>query len=68
MDYYYYYYYLQTTRPGAVNTLALAQDEYLEGPDEYTLVLDNSAINSSNRSYPKKLFARLVIDNSFINF
>ena len=54
--------------PGAVNTLALDQDEYLEDPDEYVLELDNSANNSSNGSYPKKLFARLVIDNSIINF
>lgn len=55
-------------RAGIVNMLALAQDEYLEDPDEYTLVLDNSANDSSNGSDPKKLFARLVIDNSTINF
>ena len=62
--------YPQTTRPGAVNTLDLAQDEYLEDPDEYEYAraLDNSANDSINGCYPKKLFAHLVIDNSIINF
>lgn len=53
-----------------MNTLDLAQDEYLEDPDEheYARALDNSANDSINGCYPKKLFARLVIDNSIINF
>ena len=54
----------QTTCPGTVNMLALAQDEYLEDPDEYALALDKSANDGSNGSFPKKRFARLVNDNS----
>lgn len=46
----------QTTRAGAVNMLAFALDDYLKDPDKYALVLHNSANDSYNGSYSKKLF------------